>query len=69
MSYKADKLNGGYLITASTIPPKTVPSLCIGWLAAGNFHLLAGQTGTGKTTLGLNMAGGPLATCHLGESK
>jgi putative DNA primase/helicase len=44
------------IICASTIEPEAINWLWDGYLARGKFHILAGQAGTGKTTLALNLA-------------
>ncbi|MEJ7669136.1 MAG: AAA family ATPase [Casimicrobiaceae bacterium] len=54
----ADDLDGRdvLLIRGDTITPEPISWLWDGWLAAGKFHVLAGQPGTGKTTLALAFA-------------
>lgn len=44
------------LICASDITPEPISWLWAGWLAAGKFHLLAGEPGTGKTTVAMEIA-------------
>ena len=41
---------------AASIAPQAIDWLWPGWLARGRLHILAGQPGTGKTTLALEMA-------------
>ncbi|MGC4028933.1 MAG: AAA family ATPase [Steroidobacteraceae bacterium] len=50
------------LIRGDSIQPEAIDWLWNGWLAAGKFHLIAGQPGTGKTTIALALA----ATVTLG---
>jgi putative DNA primase/helicase len=47
-----DHLN---LIHAADVVPQPVRWLWDGWLARGKLHILAGQPGTGKTTLALEL--------------
>jgi len=49
-AYKPDTLN---LIHAANVKPQPIRWLWDGWLARGKLHILAGQPGTGKTTLAL----------------
>lgn len=49
-AYKPDTLN---LIHAANVKPQPIRWLWNGWLARGKLHILAGQPGTGKTTLAL----------------
>jgi putative DNA primase/helicase len=44
------------LIRGDSIVPEPVRWVWDGWLAAGKFHVLAGQPGTGKTTIALAFA-------------
>ena len=44
------------LITASSITPEPITWLWDGWLAQGKLHILAGQPGTGKTTIAMTFA-------------
>ena len=44
------------IVCGDSIRPEPIDWIWPGWLAAGKFHLLAGQAGTGKTTLGLTLA-------------
>jgi putative DNA primase/helicase len=44
------------LVRATDITPQSIAWLWNEWLAAGKFHVLAGQPGTGKTTIALAMA-------------
>src|SRR5438876_2621430 len=44
------------LIRGDTVNPKPIRWLWNGYLAAGKFHVLAGQPGTGKTTIALDFA-------------
>jgi len=44
------------LVSAAAIEPAPIDWLWDGWLAKGKLHLLAGQPGTGKTTLALALA-------------
>lgn len=44
------------LVCASDITPEPINWIWPGWLAAGKYHLLAGQAGTGKTTIALSIA-------------
>ncbi len=41
---------------AADIKPKPIRWLWDGWLARGKFHILAGQAGTGKTTIAIALA-------------
>lgn len=45
-----------FLRRANDVTPQKVRWLWEGWLAQGKLHLLAGQAGTGKTTLALSLA-------------
>ena len=47
---------GVSLLRADGIKPERVRWVWEGWLAAGKFHILAGQPGTGKTTIALAFA-------------
>ncbi len=49
---------------AADIKPKPIRWLWDGWLARGKFHILAGQAGTGKTTIAIALA----ATISIGGS-
>ena len=44
------------IVCANSITPEAIQWLWDGYLARGKFHILAGQAGTGKTTLALNLA-------------
>jgi hypothetical protein len=44
------------LIRGDTVDPKPIRWLWDGYMAAGKFHVLAGQPGTGKTTIALDFA-------------
>ncbi len=44
------------LTCAADIRPESIKWLWDGWLAKGKFHILAGEAGTGKTTLALALA-------------
>jgi hypothetical protein len=44
------------LTRASSIKPEPVSWLWKGWLARGKMHIIAGQPGTGKTTIAMKMA-------------
>jgi RecA-family ATPase len=44
------------LIRASDLEPEAISWLWPGWLAAGKMHILAGEPGTGKTTIALSLA-------------
>jgi putative DNA primase/helicase len=44
------------LTRADSVTPEPIRWLWEGWLAAGKFHILAGQPGTGKTTLAMKLA-------------
>jgi putative DNA primase/helicase len=44
------------LTCAADVTPKAITWLWDGWLARGKFHLLAGQAGSGKTTIALALA-------------
>jgi putative DNA primase/helicase len=44
------------LIRGDSITPEPIRWVWEGWLAAGKFHVLAGQPGTGKTTIALACA-------------
>jgi len=44
------------LICAAELRPEPIHWLWKDWLACGKFHILAGAPGTGKTTIGLNLA-------------
>jgi putative DNA primase/helicase len=48
--------SGVKLVCAADLKPEPIAWIWKDWLAAGKFHLLAGTPGTGKTTLGLNLA-------------
>ncbi len=45
------------LLPASGIKPEPISWLWRDWLARGKMHIIAGQPGTGKTTLAVKMAG------------
>ncbi|MGA7385846.1 MAG: AAA family ATPase [Methylocella sp.] len=45
------------LLPASGIKPEPISWLWRDWLARGKMHIIAGQPGTGKTTLAMKMAG------------
>lgn len=47
---------GVELICASNLEPEPISWLWQDWLAAGKFHILAGASGTGKTTIALSLA-------------
>lgn len=44
------------LIRGDSVVPRPIRWLWNGWLAAGKFHVLGGQPGTGKTTIALDFA-------------
>src|SRR5208283_5916291 len=44
------------LTCASSINPEPISWLWKGWLARGKMHIIAGQPGTGKTTIAMKMA-------------
>jgi hypothetical protein len=44
------------LTCASSIRPEPISWLWKGWLARGKMHLIAGQPGTGKTTIAVKIA-------------
>nr|WP_255595546.1 AAA family ATPase [Lysobacter sp. BMK333-48F3] len=44
------------LVCAASIPPQAIDWLWRNYLACGEFHLLAGAPGTGKTTLAMEIA-------------
>jgi putative DNA primase/helicase len=44
------------LIRGDSVTPRPIHWLWRGWLAAGKFHVLGGQPGTGKTTIALDFA-------------
>jgi hypothetical protein len=44
------------LIRGDSMTPRPIRWLWHGWLAAGKFHILGGQPGTGKTTIALDLA-------------
>lgn len=48
--------DGVELIDAAGIKPEPINWLWPGWLARGKLHVLAGQAGTGKTTIALDLA-------------
>jgi len=48
--------DGVKLICGSTIKPEKIDWLWLGWLAMGKLAILAGEPGTGKTTITNNMA-------------
>lgn len=48
--------DGVKLICGSTIKPEKIDWLWVGWLAIGKLAILAGEPGTGKTTITNNMA-------------
>ena len=49
-------LSGVQITCAADIEPKPIRWLWDGWLARGKFHILAGQAGTGKTTIAIALA-------------
>ncbi len=49
------KLPAVELVSAQTIEPAAIDWLWKDWLAKGKLHLLAGQPGKGKTTLGVDL--------------
>jgi len=55
---RADRRTGRevMLVCANSIRPQPISWVWDGWLAAGKFHVLAGQPGTGKTTIALSFA-------------
>lgn len=48
--------DGITLLRASDVTPKPINWILKDWLAMGEFHILAGAGGTGKTTLALSIA-------------
>src|SRR5208283_3277579 len=44
------------LMCASSVKPEPISWLWKGWLARGKMHIIAGQPGTGKTTIAMKMA-------------
>ena len=44
------------LICATDVYQESIKWLWKGWLARGKLHILAGQAGTGKTTIALSLA-------------
>ncbi len=48
--------SGVELICTADLEPESIRWIWNNWLAAGKFHILAGAPGTGKTTIGLNIA-------------
>lgn len=48
--------DGVVLVCGSTLKPSPIQWLWPGWLATGKLHILAGQPGTGKTTVSLALA-------------
>ena len=44
------------LIRGDSVTPRAIRWLWSGYLAAGKFHVLGGQPGTGKTTIALDFA-------------
>ena len=44
------------LIRGDSVTPRPIRWLWQGWLAAGKFHVVGGQPGTGKTTIALDFA-------------
>lgn len=48
--------DGVVLVCGATLKPSPIQWLWSGWLATGKLHILAGQPGTGKTTVSLALA-------------
>lgn len=48
--------DGVVLVCGATLKPSPIQWLWPGWLATGKLHILAGQPGTGKTTVSLALA-------------
>lgn len=48
--------DGVVLVCGSSLRPTPIQWLWPGWLATGKLHILAGQPGTGKTTVSLSLA-------------
>ena len=55
------------LLPASGIKPEPISWLWRDWLARGKMHIIAGQPGTGKTTLAMKMAATVSAGNHWPE--
>lgn len=53
---ESDSASGVILMRGSEVMPEPVKWLWYGWLAEGKLHLIAGQAGTGKTTVALHLA-------------
>ncbi|WP_395644186.1 AAA family ATPase [Rudaea sp.] len=53
---KPVSIDGVILLAADTVKPEPIRWLWPGWLARGKLHVLAGQPGTGKTTLAMDIA-------------
>jgi putative DNA primase/helicase len=47
---------GVEIVRGDSIPPAPIDWILPGWLAAGKLHILAGQAGTGKTSIALSLA-------------
>ncbi len=61
---------GVEMLSAADLEPQALRWVWPGWLAAGKLHILAGSSGTGKTTIALNIiaavtAGRPLPDGHI----
>jgi len=55
------------LLPASGIKPEPISWLWRDWLARGKMHIIAGQPGTGKTTVAMKMAATVSAGSHWPE--
>lgn len=54
--HEAHEAEGPILLRADSIKIEPIHWLWNGWLAAGKFHILGGESGSGKTTIALKVA-------------